>query len=378
MKVAVTVLVFCVAALLALGMVMLYSSSMTQVGAHYLKLQLIWCAAGLVLCVGAAAIDYRWLKMIAWPLFGISLIMLVGVLVMKDHHIAGLSAPQINGARRWFDFRGFRLQPSELARLMLVILVAWYGSYYQRKMPTFKRGILIPGLFIAPILALILREPDFGTTMLMATVCGMLLILGGAKLRYVAIPVAIGVVGFAWLLWHDPVRHERILAFLHPEKYKNSAVGYQSWQAMIALGSGGWTGLGLGNGRQKQGFVPEHHTDFILSIIGEELGLVATLLIVLTFIVLVICGLFIASRARDPFGLLLASGLTMMIGLQAAINIGVVTSALPNKGMPLPFISYGGSDLLVMLTCVGLLLSVARFSRAEDLADEPVGEAQTA
>jgi cell division protein FtsW len=378
MKVAVTVLVFCVAALLSLGMVMLYSSSMTQVGALYLKLQLVWCAIGLVLCVGATAIDYRWLKVIAWPLFGISLAMLVLVLVLKDHHIGGLSAPRINGARRWFDFyHHFRFQPSELARLMLVILVAWYGSYFQRQMSTVKKGIIIPGLFIAPTLVLILREPDFGSTMLLATVCGVLLVLAGARLRYLAPPVIGGVVGFAWLLWHDPVRRERILAFLHPEKYKNG-VGYQSWQAMIALGSGGWTGLGLGNGRQKLGFVPEHHTDFILSIIGEELGLVATLLVVLTFVVLVICGLFIASRARDSFGTLLATGLTMLIGLQAAINIGVVTSALPNKGMPLPFISYGGSNLLAMLTCVGLLLSVARYSRVEDLADEPVGEAQTA
>jgi cell division protein FtsW len=174
------------------------------------------------------------------------------------------------------------------------------------------------------------------------------------------------------------MRRERILAFLHPEKYKNG-VGYQSWQAMIALGSGGWTGLGLGNGRQKLGFVPEHHTDFILSIIGEELGLVATLLVVLTFVIFVICGLYIANRARDTFGLLLAAGLTLLIGLQAAINIGVVTSALPNKGLPLPFISYGGSNLLAMLTCVGLLVSVARHTRVEeDLADEPVGEAQTA
>jgi cell division protein FtsW len=173
------------------------------------------------------------------------------------------------------------------------------------------------------------------------------------------------------------MRRERILAFLHPEKYKNG-VGYQSWQAMIALGSGGWTGLGLGNGRQKLGFVPEHHTDFILSIIGEELGLVATLLVVLTFVIFVICGLYIAGRARDTFGLVLASGLTMLIGLQAAINIGVVTSALPNKGLPLPFISYGGSNLLAMLTCVGLLISVARHARVEELADEPVGEAQTA
>jgi cell division protein FtsW len=377
MKLAVTVLVFCVAALLSLGMVMLYSSSMTQVGAHYLIMQLIWCGLGLIFCVGAAAIDYRWLKKIAWPLFGLSIVLLVLVLVLKDHHIAGLSAPKINGARRWFDFHGFRFQPSELGRLSLVILVAWYGAYFQRQMPTFKRGIIVPGLFMAPALFLILREPDFGSTILLATVCGVLLVLAGARLRYLAPPVLAALCGLAWLLWHDAVRRERILAFLHPDKYKNG-VGYQAWQAMIALGAGGWTGLGLGNGRQKLGFVPEHHTDFILSIIGEELGLVATLLVIVTFVVLIICGLCIANRARDTFGLLLASGLTMLIGLQAAINIGVVTSALPNKGMPLPFISYGGSNLLAMLTCVGLLLSVARYTRVEDLADEPVGEAQTA
>jgi cell division protein FtsW len=383
MKLAVTLLVFCVAALLSLGMVMLYSASMNdplhghQVGAHYLVMQLIWCAIGLVICVAATAIDYRWLKKIVWPLFGISLVMLTVVLVLKDHHIGGLSAPRINGARRWFDFHGFRLQPSEFGKLVLVILVAWYGSYFQRQMPTFKKGILIPGIFIAPTLVLILREPDFGSTMLLATVCGMMLVLAGARLSYLTPPVIAGAAGFAWLLWHDPVRRERILAFLHPEKYKDG-VGYQSWQAMIALGSGGWAGLGLGNGRQKLGFVPEHHTDFILSIIGEELGLVATLLVVLTFVVFVICGLFIASRARDAFGTLLAAGLTMLIGLQAVINIGVVTSALPNKGMPLPFISYGGSNLLAMLTCVGLLISVARQARVESFANEPMGEAQTA
>jgi cell division protein FtsW len=129
---------------------------------------------------------------------------------------------------------------------------------------------------------------------------------------------------------------------------------------MIALGSGGWTGLGLGNGRQKLGFVPEHHTDFIFSIIGEELGLVATLLVALAFVVIACCGLYIALHARDRFGTLLAGGITLLISLQAAINIGVVTSALPNKGLPLPFISYGGSNLMAMLTAVGILLSVAR------------------
>ena len=152
---------------------------------------------------------------------------------------------------------------------------------------------------------------------------------------------------------------KRIFSWLDLEQNKDG-VGYQAYQAMIALGSGGWTGLGLGNGRQKLGFVPEHHTDFIFSIIGEELGLVATLLVIVAFVVIAVCGFYIALQARDTFGTLLATGITLLISLQAAINIGVVTSALPNKGLPLPFISYGGSSLLAMLTCVGILLSVAR------------------
>jgi cell division protein FtsW len=292
------------------------------------------------------------------------------------HHY--LDAPRINGARRWFDFRGIRFQPSELAKLALIIVVAWYCEHFQRKMPTFKRGILTPGIFIVPVLGLIFIEPDRGSTILLACVCTSMLLLAGVQFRFIVPPIVVGMLGLAWSLWHDPVRRERILAFLHPEKYKDTPVGYQSWQAMIALGSGGWTGLGLGNGRQKLGFVPEHHTDFILSIIGEELGLVATLLVVLTFIVFVICGLYIASKSRDTFGFLLATGLTLLIGLQAAINIGVVSSALPNKGLPLPFISYGGSNLVAMLTCVGLLLSIARHGRVENSAHEPIGEAQTA
>ena len=379
MRVAVTVLVFCVAALLSLGMVMLYSSSMTQVGAHYLIMQLVWGVLGLGLCFAAAATDYRWLKNIAWPLLAFAAILLAMVLVPHlGKYTHYLDTPRINGARRWFDLRGVRFQPSELAKLALIIAVAGYCEHFQRKMPTFKRGILTPGVFIAPVMGLIFVEPDRGSTILLACVCTSMLLLAGVQFRYIVPPVVVGALGLAWSLWHDPVRRERILAFLHPEKYKDTPVGYQSWQAMIALGSGGWTGLGLGNGRQKLGFVPEHHTDFILSIIGEELGLVATLLVVLTFVVFVICGLYIASKARDTFGFLLASGLTILIGLQAAINIGVVSSALPNKGLPLPFISYGGSNLIAMLSCVGLLLSIARHGRVENSAHEPIGEAQTA
>src|SRR4029077_6706723 len=166
--------------------------------------------------------------------------------------------------------------------------------------------------------------------------------------------VALGVGVF---IYHNPMRSQRIYSWLHVEETRQDK-GLQAYQAMVALGSGGIAGLGLGNSLQKLGFLPEHQTDFIFAIIGEELGLVATLLIVLGFVVIAICGFCIAVNARETFGFLLASGITLLISLQAAINIGVVTSALPNKGLPLPFISYGGSNLLTMLTCVGLLFSV--------------------
>jgi cell division protein FtsW len=355
MKVAVTTLAFCVAALLALGLVMLYSSSMTQVGAHYLMMQLVWCVFGFALCVTMTALDYERLKKFAWPFFILALFLLVLVLVPMPHHITA----RINGARRWFNFGGIRLQPSELGKLALIILLAWYGDRFQRKMTTLKWGIIFPGALIALMLGFIFVEPDRGTTILLAAVGGSILLLAGVQWKFIVPPVILAIAGLTVSILPDPMRMRRIFSWLDPEEHKNG-VGYQAYQAMIALGSGGWFGLGLGNGRQKLGFVPEHHTDFIFSIIGEELGLVATLLVIVAFVIIVLCGIYIALHARDTFGLLLAAGVTLLIGLQAAINIGVVTSALPNKGLPLPFISYGGSNLLAMLTCVGILFSVAR------------------
>ncbi len=355
MKAAVTILVFCVAALLALGMVMLYSSSMAQVGARYLVMQLVWCGLGLIMCVTAAVLDYRLLKRVAWPLLAVAVVLLTLVL---ERHIGA----RINGARRWLILGSFRFQPSELAKLALVIVLAWYGEHYQRQMPMWKRGIVIPGLFIAVVMGLIFVEPDRGTTVLVASVSGMMLLVAGVQWKYLVPPALAGLAGLGISLLHDPMRIKRIFGWLYLEENK-SGVGYQAYQAMLALGSGGWMGLGLGNGRQKLGFVPEHHTDFILAIIGEELGLIATVLVVAAFLAIVVCGIYIAWRARDTFGLLLGSGATFLIGLQAAINIGVVTSALPNKGLPLPFISYGGSNLLAMLVSVGLLLSIARRAR---------------
>jgi len=243
-------------------------------------------------------------------------------------------------------------------------------------MNEFKHGLAIPGGAICLTLGLIFLGPDFGTTMLLASVCCILLFVAGSNWKYLVPPMGAGAFTIAMAIMNDPVRKKRILAFLNPEKY-SEGVGFQQIQAKLALGSGGPTGLGLGNGRQKLGFVPEHHTDFIFSVIGEELGVIATIGVVLAFMTIVICGLYIAWNARDRFGMILATGITFLIGLQAFINIGVVTSALPNKGLPLPFISYGGSSLVMMLGSVGILLSIASYSRgvgSDYEKDEPSSE----
>lgn len=378
MKVAVTSLVFCIAALLALGMVMLYSASMTQVGSRYLVMQLIWCGLGLAACFVMASIDYSLLRKFAWPLLILAVVLLVLVFVPQ----IGVSGDQsgrhvgVNGAKRWISLellgmKSIRFQSSELAKIALIIVMAWYCERFGRHMRDWKRGIVIPAAIFTPVLLLIFIEPDRGTTILMAGVISVMLLIAGVRWQYFAVPAVLGAAGLGFSLWHDPMRMKRIFAWLYLEENK-SGVGYQAYQAMLAFGSGGPTGLGLGDSRQKFGFVPEHHTDFILSIIGEELGLI-TLLVVTAFIILVVCGAYIALRARDTFGLMLGCGITFLIGFQAFINIGVVTSALPNKGLPLPFISYGGSNLLMMLTCVGILLSIARHARETSVVpDVPV------
>ena len=358
MKWAVTILVFCVAALLALGMVMLYSSSMAQVGAHYLTMQLVWCVLGLAACLAATMVDYRRLKRIWWVPLGVAVLMLALVL---DKHIG----TRINGARRWFSFGGMHLQPSEFAKLALIIALAWYGEHFQRQMPQWRRGFLIPGLLIGLTVGLIFKEPDVGNALVLAAVSGIVLLIAGIRLRYFLPPVFAAAIGVGVFIYYNPMRSDRIHSWLHVEETRRNT-GLQAYEAMVALGSGGLTGKGLGDGRQKLGFLPFHHTDFIFCIIGEELGLIATLLVVGAFVAIVFCGIYIAMNSADTFGMLLGSGITFLIGLQAFVNIGVVTGALPNKGLPLPFISYGGSNLLIMLTCVGLLLSIARQARGSE------------
>jgi cell division protein FtsW len=366
MKVAVTTLASCVAALLALGLVMLYSATMTHGGGHELMVQLVWCAAGFAFCVVATMLDYQWLKKLAWPVYALAVVALAAVFVPHIGHAS-------HGAQRWISKFGFTFQPSELGKIALIVMLAWYGDRYQRKIDTFKRGIIIPGIFIAPIIGLIFVEPDRGTTVLLGTVSGILLLVAGVRWRDIFLP-AVGVAAaFAVAIWRDPLRMNRIFAWLHPQQHLNGAA-HQSQQAMIGLGSGGWFGVGLGNGMQKNGYLPEIQTDFIFANIGEELGLIATLLIILAFVIIAFCGVYIALRAREPFGALLAMGLTFLICLQAAINIGVVTSALPNKGLPLPFISYGGSNLLAMMSCVGILFSIALRAPVREKISRPAVE----
>jgi cell division protein FtsW len=386
MKWAASILIFCVAVLIGLGMVMLYSSSMNnpmdlkkpksaspsatlagspgisaepdsaEVGTRYIKSQFQWFLFGLALCVVAAATDYRRLMKLSPWLLGFSALLLI--LVFEPH-----LGHRIGGAHRWISRPGLpHFQPSELAKLSLVLFLAAYGDRFQRQMGSLKKGLVIPGIVITVVLSLIFIEPDRGCTILLAAVCGVMLVAAGVRLTALIASVALLAGGLAVSLLHDPMRLARIMAWVHPEQNKSGA-GYQVHEAIIALGSGGWFGLGLGNGRQKLGFVPEHHTDFIFSIIGEELGLVATLMVVLLFIAVVFCGAFIARRSSDACGLLLGAGLTFMIGFQAFINMGVVTGMLPCKGMPLPFISYGGSNLVLMVVSVGLLISISRFAR---------------
>jgi cell division protein FtsW len=352
MKIASSIVFIATAALLALGLVVLVSASTGQTGARHLMMQPIWCAVGLVACGVAAWKDYRLLRHFSWWLLTLAVVLLVVVLIPK----VGITA---KGATRWLGYGWLRMQPSEFAKLALIVALAHYGAHYQRQMPTFWRGVFIPGAIMAPIIGLVFVEPDVGASGLMAVVGASMLVVAGVRVRYLLLPSLALLVALGYFLWQDPVRSERIYSWLNLEETRLDK-GMQAYQSVLAIAKGGLNGVGLGEGRQKLGFIPEHHTDFIFSVIGEELGLVATLLVVFMFMAIVLSGLYIARHARDTFGMLLASGVSFLIGFQAIVNIGVVTAALPNKGLSLPFISYGGSNLVVLLMGIGLLLNVAR------------------
>ncbi len=362
MRAAIGIITLVTGLLIALGVTMLHSIAMhEQEAVGMFRKQCLWIGAGLALCILTATIDYRRTRGLSYLLLAITAVLLVLA------RVPGIGEP-INGAWRWIKIRGVgSLQPSEFAKIAIILAIAAYAHQCQRLMskPTF--GLVYPGAVIGLMLSLVLLGKDLGTTALIAILSAGMLYAAGTRLRHL-LPVS--VVGMALLtayLTTDPVRWRRVDAFLHPELYQET-IALQSEQSKIAIGSGGIEGLGLGNGIQKSGFVPEQSTDFILSVIGEELGLRVTLPLVAAYLAFMMAAFAIARRAADTYGSLIAFGIGSLIGLQAIINIAVTTASVPNKGLALPFVSYGGSCMLAMLILVGFLISVAWHSPAEENA----------
>ncbi|MSU24738.1 MAG: cell division protein FtsW [Opitutus sp.] len=350
------VLIVCALALSLLGLTILFSASAAfRQGAYfYLNKQLAGVVVAAGLCFVVSRLDLDYVRRYAWWIAGAVVVLLL--LVLLTH--------PINGSRRWLGFGAARVQVSEFAKLGVVFCLAHYLALNQSRIGDFKHGFIWPLVIIGVPAMLIQREPDFGSAALIGVVGLTLLFLAGARLRYLIPAGALAVVGFVALVINDPIRLKRVLAFLDPEGTKQG-VGYQNWQALLAFASGGPDGVGLGQGRQQLNFLPEAHTDMILAIVGEELGLWFTLGIVIVFTVMLIAGLIHLRRAPNLFQFLLVAGCLLLMCVQAIINLGVVTALLPNKGMPLPFISAGLSNLLLMGILIGIFLNTQRtWSRA--------------
>jgi cell division protein FtsW len=310
--------------------------------------------------VVAALVDYRvWARWWPW-LYGLAVVLLILCFVPP----VGM---KINGAWRWINLGVASFQPSELAKVAALVFVASWYQRFEEHSSEFWRGFVFPLAVVGAIMALIVCEVDLGATALIGVTVLAVMFVAGTGLRWLVPLLSLGFVGLGYAVLNIEERMGRMLAFLDPEKYRLTE-GLQQWQAVLAFGAGGAEGLGLGNGRQKMLYLPYAHTDFIFPMIGEELGLRFTLLTVFCFLLILLAGVLIAMNSKDRFGMLLGFGITLMISLQAAINIGVTTSLLPNKGMPLPFISYGGSNLAVSMMVVGILLNIHRQGRREPRA----------
>ncbi|MGH2448290.1 MAG: putative lipid II flippase FtsW [Chloroflexota bacterium] len=351
-------------ALLCIGLLMVYGASIltsyTDYGSQYyvLEREVVWVAlAGLTIFVCCRVSFERWRKA-ALPLATLSFALLILVLIPHFGHMS-------HGARRWFDLRGLgTLQPSELAKLGLVLYgAAWLNSRGDR-LRQLKTGLLPFGLMVCSFAALILKEPDLGTAIILATTLFSMYFLAGGGMKHLAIIGALGL-GAGWvMIMHSSYQYARFIAFLNPW-HDPTGNGYQIQQALLALGSGGIFGDGMGNSAQKLAFLPAPDTDSILAFIGEEWGLIGTVTILCLFLVIAYRGIRITVNAPDGFSRLLAGGITSWITFQALMNFAVITSSIPFTGVPLPFISYGGSSMIIGAAAMGILLNISRYSRGE-------------
>jgi cell division protein FtsW len=348
------ILVLVTIALVAFGTVMVYSatSASAAIGggnpSYYLKRQGIYALLGVALLLVASRWNYRSLRHLAPVLVLGSLILLV---------VALAGGESVNGARRWIQFGGATFQPSELAKLSLGVWTALFLA--RRPVPRTLRELTKPiGLLTAVFCALILAEPDLGTVIALCLMVGAMLLVAGAPVRMLGSASAIVGAVVLFAIWLEPYRRTRIFSFINPWHDAQGA-GFQTVQAMIGLGSGGFFGVGLGEGVQKVFYLPEAHTDMIFAIIGEELGLVGVTLVIAAYAAFAWAGLRIALQCRDPFGKALAAGLTTLVCGQAALNLAAVVGIAPLTGIPLPLVSYGGTSLVVVLATVGILLNIA-------------------
>jgi len=346
-----------VLALVALGLVMVYSASAITAqdklgdSFHYLKRQLVAAGLGLVALAAAMKFGYRRLARLAYPLLLIAALALVLVL------IPGIGTT-IGGARRWIRFLGFSVQPAELAKFAWVVYLAFSLAKKREKVATFSVGWLPHLITLGVLVMLCMAEPDFGSSIGLIFLLFVLLFAAGAKLSYLVGSVLLAIPIAYHAIASSPYRMQRVLAFLDPWAHRHD-VGYQVAESLISIGSGGLFGLGLGDGRQKLFFLPEAHTDFIFAMIGEELGLLGVALVVGLYAVIIWRGIRASLAAGEPFGAYLALGITALIAFQAIVNMCVAMGLVPTKGLTLPFISYGGSSLLVLMGASGVLLSIS-------------------
>ena len=341
------------------GLIMVFSASGVVAemkyadSTHYLQRQIIWMVVGFCVLFGGSQIDYQYWKrwvpgIVAGCVMGLLLVLAFG--------------PQINGARRWLVFGFFSIQPTEMAKLAVVLYLAAFLSNSNRRVTDWRRGFLPPVVVVSGVCLLIVVEPDLGSIVVIGLVFVSMMYLAGARLKHLACLGLPMLMGFLALIVFSPERWERITTFLNPFQDREGA-GYQLVQSLLALENGGVFGVGLGQGKQKLLYLPEGHTDFVLALVGEELGLIGTLGLLGLFVILVFKGFRVAALAPDVFGRFLALGITLLLTLQALINAGVVSGMLPTKGLTLPLVSYGGSSLLTTMLAIGILLNVARQGR---------------
>lgn len=354
-----------VLALVAFGLVMLFSASYAVAlyrrgdAYAYIRPQLLYAALGLAAMWLASRVDYHLYHKLAWPVLGVSLVLLTVVLFM----------PEYNGCKRWLVIPGVgTLQPSEIAKFAVVLAFAHIISLNASRMGSFAVGVLPFGLVLGAVAVLMLLEPHLSGTLLILGIGAVLMFVGGTALRWfiLAGAGAVCAVAAAVAVMPDlvPYAADRLASWLDPFA-DPLGDGHQTIQSLYAIGSGGATGLGLGNSRQKHLFVPEPQNDFIFSIVCEELGFVGALVIIVLFALLIWRGVYVSIHARDKFGMLLGLGITFQVGLQAVLNICVVTNTIPNTGISLPFFSYGGTALLMLLGQMGILLNISRSANVE-------------